>query len=191
MARSRKWKKCPLADTRRRANGTLDDFSYASGSRRKSLNLNRWFRSAGVPADDASFVLLSLAAAAHLLLCRVRRFRARLLNAVSNAIHFDQHAGRVAEVAADGRTCRKWPQETTSINRVIACEETQIAEVCVDLDYVAKESAVCLENSGSVIDSLLRLSLNAVANQFSDDRVDGTHPCRSPRGKFPVLHPWE
>jgi hypothetical protein len=52
--------------------------------------------------------------------------------------------------------------------------------VGVDLDYVAK-GTVCLENIGNVIDSLLRLSLNVSANQFSGDRVDGT-PVWSQRG---------
>ena len=50
----------------------------------------------------------------------------------------------------------------------------------VDLDHVVKGTA-CLENIDNVIDSLLRLSLNVSANQFSSDRVDGT-PVWSQRG---------
>jgi hypothetical protein len=94
--------------------------------------------------------------------------------AVSNAIDFDQHAGSVPEIAADGGACGIRPRKTTSINCVVAQEETRVAEVGIDLDYITKRSAVCLEDGGDVIDGLLRLFLNVVADQLSGDRVDGT-----------------
>src|SRR5262249_39746157 len=100
--------------------------------------------------DGELFTLRSLASAAHvLLLLLARRLRARFLGAISNAIDFDQHAGRMAQVATNGRTHGIGPRKTTSIDCVVACEETQLTEVGVDLDYIAQRNTSGLENGGN------------------------------------------
>jgi hypothetical protein len=75
------------------------------------------------------------------------------------------------------------------INCVVAREETRVAEVSIDLDHIAKGSAVSLENGGDVIDSPVRLLLNAVADQFSGTGSMG--PVPDTKTKSPARHPWE
>src|SRR6185369_11816795 len=98
----------------------------------------------------------------------------------------------MAEIAADGRARRIWPRKTSAINRVVTQEKTCITEVNVHLHYVAKGSSICFKNCGDIIDGLLCLLLNAVADQFSGSRVDGTRsgyeneiPCAPSLGVSP------
>src|SRR6185369_16653836 len=98
----------------------------------------------------------------------------------------------MAEIAADGRARRIWPRKTSAIDRVVTQEKTCITEVNVHLHYIAKGSSICFKNCGDIIDGLLCLLLNAVADQFSGSRVDGTRsgyeneiPCAPSLGVSP------
>jgi hypothetical protein len=80
----------------------------------------------------------------------------------------------MAEIAADGRAHGIKPRKTSALNCVVAHEKARITEVNVHLYYIAEGNSVCFENCGDIIDGLLCLLLDAVADQFSGSRVIGT-----------------
>jgi len=73
----------------------------------------------------------------------------------------------------------------TSINPLLFTTRA-LGEVHMDLHSIANRSPVRLENGNNVIHGLLRLLLNAVADQPAIDRVDRTMPLT--KMKSPARH---
>ena len=80
----------------------------------------------------------------------------------------------MTKIAAYRRARRIRRGKTSRVNRIVPREQTRITQVHMDLHHIAKRSSVRLQNGNNVINGLLRLLLNAVADQPAMDRVDRT-----------------
>ena len=80
----------------------------------------------------------------------------------------------MSQVAADGRAHGIRPRKALGIDGVVALEETRVAKVDVDFHHIAQGSAISGENGGNVVDGLIGLLLNVVADQLATHWVDRT-----------------
>ncbi len=82
----------------------------------------------------------------------------------------------MSQIAAHRRSYRIRLREALRIHRVVAREEAGIAEVYRHLDHVGQGSAIGGQDCRDVVDGLLRLPLDVVANEFSGHRIDWPRP---------------
>src|ERR1700704_3801094 len=112
-------------------------------------------------ARRSRFVLCCLLPSWRRLLLRDARLPlARFSRAVSDAIDFNQHAFRMAEIAAHSGANRKGFRKEPRINRVVAGEKTCVAEMDRNFDHVTKGGTISLKNGRDVVDRQLGLLFN-------------------------------